>query len=45
MAFLVMGDILQLVVEACGEAGVGEGLLVHHGERCLVEVVLKMLEL
>ena len=45
MSLLIMCNVLQVIVESCGEAGISKGLDVPHGERLLVEFVLEMLKL
>ena len=44
MLLFVESDVLEVVVEVCTEAGVGEVVLSHGGESLLVEDILKMLE-
>jgi hypothetical protein len=45
VTFLVVGDVLQVIVEFGGEAGIGESLLVPFAQCLLVESILEMLEL
>ncbi len=45
MFLLVVCDVLEFVVETCGETSVGEGLLIPSGESLLVEGILEVLKL
>jgi len=45
MSLLIVSDILQVIVELGGEAGIGESLLVPFAESLLVESILEVFEL
>ena len=45
MSLLVVGDVLEIVVELLREAGIGEGLLVPFAKSLLVEGILEMFKL
>jgi len=44
MSLLIVSDILQVIVELGGEAGIGESLLVPFAESLLVESILEVFE-
>lgn len=45
VCLLIVRNVLELVVESWGEAGIGESLLAPLRESLLVESILKVLEL
>lgn len=45
MSLLIMSDILQVIIELGGEAGISKSLLVPFAKSLLVESILEVLEL